>query len=52
MIDLAALKREAESDDGDRTVVSRAWLVRVHAELSAAREAKAALDRVYGSGSL
>jgi hypothetical protein len=48
-IDLVALLREAESDQGDRTVVTRAWLKRVHDELLAAREAKAALDRVYGS---
>lgn len=48
-IDLAALEREANSDDGDRAVVSRAWLKRVLEELTAAREAKAALDRAYGS---
>lgn len=47
-IDLAALQREAESTDGDRTVVSRAWLKRVHEELTAAREAQAALGRVFG----
>jgi hypothetical protein len=47
-IDLAALKREAESSDGDRAVVSRSWLARVHEELSAAREAEAALGRVFG----
>lgn len=49
MIDLEQLRREAESKDGDRVVVSRAWLGRVHQELTAAREAKAALDRVFGS---
>lgn len=47
-IDLEALKREAESSDGDRTVVSRAWLARVYEELKAAREAEAALGRVFG----
>ena len=47
-IDLAALKREADSSDGDRTVVSRSWLARVHEELSAAREAEAVLGRVFG----
>lgn len=34
MIDREALRREALSDDGDRTVVSRAWLRQVHQELS------------------
>lgn len=47
-IDLAALKLEAESDDGDCTVVSRAWLKRAYEELSAARAAEAALGRVFG----
>lgn len=47
-IDLEALQREAESTDGNRTVVSRAWLGRVLEELSAAREAEAALGRVFG----
>jgi hypothetical protein len=47
-IDLAALRREAESTDGDRCVVSRAWLARVLEELSAARAAEAALGRVFG----
>ena len=51
-IDLAALKREADSQDGDRTVVSRSWLARVYDELSAAREAEAALGRVFGRKSL
>lgn len=51
-IDLAALRAEADSADGDRAVVSRAWLKRVHQELTAAREAKAALDRVFGGKSL
>lgn len=51
-IDLAALKREADSVDGDRTVVSRAWLARVHEELSAAREAEAVLGRVFGRTAL
>lgn len=49
-IDLAALLAEAESTDGDRAVVSRAWLRRVHEELTAAREAQAALGRVFGMG--
>lgn len=49
-IDLEALQREAESNDGDRTVVSRAWLARVHQELRAAREAKELLDDVFGPG--
>lgn len=49
-IDLEALRREAESEEGDRTVVSRAWLKRVHEELTAAREAEAALGRVFGRG--
>lgn len=48
MIDRAALKREAESEDGDRTVVSRAWLKQVLAELTAADEAAAALGKVFG----
>ncbi len=48
-LDLDALLREAASGDDDRAVVSRAWLRRVYEELIAAREAKAALDRVYGS---
>ncbi|MEM6907189.1 MAG: hypothetical protein AAF494_00800 [Pseudomonadota bacterium] len=47
-IDLVALKREADSDDGTSTVVSRRWLKRVHEELSAARKAEDALNRVYG----
>lgn len=49
-IDLDALEREATSSDGDRTVVSRAWLARVHQELRAAREAKELLDEVFGPG--
>jgi hypothetical protein len=48
LIDLDALKCEAESTDGDRTIVERAWLRRVWLELSAAREAEAALGRVFG----
>lgn len=51
-IDLDALEREASSEDGDRTVVSRSWLRRVHEELSAAREAQAALGRVFGGPKL
>jgi CO dehydrogenase/acetyl-CoA synthase delta subunit len=47
-IDLEALRREAESCEGDRVVVSRAWLRRVYEELSAARAAEAALGRVFG----
>lgn len=47
-IDLAALEREATSTDGESTVVSRTFLARVYDELSAAREAEAALGRVFG----
>lgn len=49
-IDLDALQREAESLDGDRAVVSRAWLKRVHEEISAGRKAMGALTAVYGPG--
>jgi hypothetical protein len=49
-IDLEALLCEAESEDGDRTVVSRAWLKRVHEELTAARKAQVALNEVLGPG--
>lgn len=44
MIDLDALKREAESGDDDRTVVSRCWLGQVLAELVAGRQAAAERD--------
>lgn len=47
-IDLNDLQREAESDDGESAVVSRAWLKRVYVELSAGREAAEALGRVFG----
>ena len=49
-IDLAALKAAAESGDGATAVVERAWLARVYEELAAAREAQAALGRVFGPG--
>lgn len=34
MIDREALRREATSEDGDRTVVSRTWLKQALAELT------------------
>jgi hypothetical protein len=49
-IDRAALKREAESADGDCAVVSRAWLKRVHEELSVLDELRAGIGRVFGRG--
>lgn len=49
-LDLDALRREADSGVGDRCVVTRAWLKRALEEIAAGREAKAALDRVYGNG--
>jgi hypothetical protein len=49
-IDLDALKAAAESEAGPTTVVERRWLARVYEELSAAREAQAALGRVFGRG--
>jgi hypothetical protein len=49
-IDLEALEREAHGTEGDRTVVSRAWLKRALEEIAAGRRAKAALDEVYGPG--
>ena len=52
MIDREALRREAESHDGDRTIVSRAWLRQVLAELTAADEAAAALGKVFGKKGL
>lgn len=48
MIDREALRREADSDDGDRTVVSRAWLKRVHEELSVLDDLRASVERVFG----
>lgn len=48
MIDRDALRREAESGDGDCAVVTRSWLKQVLAELTAADEAAAALGRVFG----
>lgn len=47
-IDLDALKTEAESSDGDRTVVERAWLARVHEELTALREIRERLGLCFG----
>jgi hypothetical protein len=49
LIDLAALKREAESADGDRTVVDRSWLRQALAELTAGRKAQARLGQVFGN---
>lgn len=48
MIDIEALRREAESADGDRTVVSRRWLAQVHEELSACRTASATAGMTFG----
>jgi hypothetical protein len=42
MIDLDALKREADRDERD-CVVTRRWLRKVHAELTEARKLQAAL---------
>jgi hypothetical protein len=47
-LDLDALLAVAESGEGDRAVISRAWLRRAHLELTAARAAHAALARAYG----
>lgn len=47
-IDLAALRAMAEDETKDRTTVSRAWLGRVLAELTAGRDAADALGRVFG----
>lgn len=47
MIDLAKLKQEAESGEGDRTVVSRQWLQQALTELQAGREAQAQLGQVF-----
>lgn len=46
-IDLEALERAAQSEDGADTVVSRAWLKRVYLEISAARMANEALGQVF-----
>lgn len=48
MIDRDALRREAESEDGDRTVVSRAWLKQVYTELSLLDELRTGIGRVFG----
>lgn len=48
MIDLHKLKAEADSTDGDRTVVSRAWLAQVHAEITAGRDAQQLLRVLNG----
>ena len=48
MIDLEALRREAESTEGDRTVVERSWLARALVELSAGRDAHERLGQVFG----
>lgn len=47
MIDLAKLAEEAFSEDGDRTVVQRAWLAQVHKELEAGRTAQAKLSQIF-----
>jgi hypothetical protein len=44
-IDLADLKRSAESGDGDSAVVERSWLKQVYAELS---ECRADKPRCFG----
>ena len=46
-IDLDALKDAAEGE-GDRTVVERAWLARVHEELTALREIRDRLGQTFG----
>lgn len=46
-IDLEALERAAESEDGPDAVVSRLWLKRVYLEVSAARMANEALGQVF-----
>lgn len=48
MIDLAALKRSAESADGACTVVERSWLKQVLAELTACRETAARTGQCFG----
>lgn len=47
-IDLTALKAEADSADGDRAVVDRAWLARVHEELSTLRMIQDRLGECFG----
>jgi hypothetical protein len=47
VIDLAALKREAESPAGDRAVVSRSWLIQAMEELTAGRLAEERLGQVF-----
>lgn len=48
MIDLAKLKAEAESTDGDTAVVSRAWLKQALHELQAGRDAQQLLRVMHG----
>ena len=48
LIDLDALRREAESADGDRTVVERSWLAQALSEIEAGRAAHARLGQVFG----
>ena len=48
MINLRELKAEAESKDGDRTVVERSWLKQVLTELTACREAQAHRGQCFG----
>lgn len=50
MIDREALRREANSEDGDRTVVSRAWLKQVHQELSLLDKLRAPNGREFQQG--
>lgn len=51
-IDLDALKAAAFSDDPADAVVTRAFLRRVHEELSAARDASERLGQVFGRGAI
>lgn len=48
LIDLAALKREAESDESESTVVSRRWLAQAYNELAAWREAQGRNGQMFG----
>ncbi|MEM6493682.1 MAG: hypothetical protein AAF650_04815 [Pseudomonadota bacterium] len=46
-IDLEALKRAADSEEGSDAVVSRAWLKRAYLEIAAGRKADEALGQVF-----
>lgn len=48
MIDLEQLRREAESSDGDRTVVERTWLKQVLNELTEGRRAQKRCGELFG----